>query len=217
MNYYLNKNKLIMRFSLFSFIGIMLVTSCGGAKLMEANEYLNWCNKEKSSFTVSDSVDQVVYQFTYVSNEEDAANCLLSSCLTDEEINNELKSKQLNQQFKLRIRVLKPGMDLFTYSKTNYVSPVENRQKYFAFEMKKDIHLITKMGDTVDCNYWFYEPSVAGSGFANIECSFQPISRKEMKSIVINDLCFTGNKIEIKIDEIPYSSYPTLKIKSKKK
>ena len=108
-------------------------------------------------------------------------------------------------------------MDIYSFSLPNYNSPVQSRQKYLAFEMKQDLFLVTKMGDTIACNYWFYEPSVAGSGFANIECSFKPISCNEMKSIVFNDVCFTGKKIEIMVDEIPFSSYPTLKIKSNKK
>lgn len=213
MNYSLKENNAVMKKSyLILFVSILLF-SCGVGKKLSAEKYLSWYHEEKKNFTINDTIDQIAFGFTYVPNEQDAANCLLNSCLAKEEIKKELSVNKQNQQFVLRVQVLKPGMDIFTYENSNFESSITNRQHYLSFEMKHTIKLITKMGDTLDCSYWFYEPSVAGSGLATIECAFKSVSMQSMKSIVIHDQCFTGNKREISLENLPISSIPTLKIK----
>ncbi len=192
---------------------VMFTWGCSGIKKLEASEYLKWCAKETSSFTVSDTIQEVCYSIKHISSEEDAANCLRTSCLSVEEIKAELLRNKSSQQFSMRIRVLKTGKDIFDYTTSKNNFPSSDRQKYFAFEMKKDVKMITKMGDTLDCSFWSYEPSMAGSGIATILFGFQAIDQENVKSICINDRVFTGEKMDISLLSIPFTSYPTLKIK----
>jgi len=217
MNFFLNEFKLKkLKLVIYIFI-LSFLSACAGSKMLTPSEYLNWCAKESLTYTVSDSLQEVSFSFKYVSNEEDAANCLKTACLSEEEIKQELANNKSNQQFLLRIQVFKPGKDVFDYSANKNNFPSNERQKYFAFDMKNDVKLISKMGDTIPCSLWFYEPSMAGSGVANISIGFKPITQNEMKSIIIFDRVFTGEYSTISLLNIPFNNYPQLKIKAEKK
>ena len=207
-----NKLKQIIYISILS-----LLSACAGSKMLTPSEYLTWCAKENQVFTVSDTLQQVSFSYKYISNEEDAANCLKTNCLSEEEVKQELLKNKANQQFLLRIQVFKPGKDVFDYSANKNNFPSNERQKYFAFDMKNDVKMISKMGDTIPCSLWFYEPSMAGSGIATISLAFKPITQNEMQSILIYDRVFTGEYSTINLSNLPFSNYPQLKIKAEKK
>jgi hypothetical protein len=217
MNFYLKEfNSLDLKQSIY-ILSLFFLTACAGSKMLSPSEYLDWCAKESLNYTVSDTLQQVSFSLKYISNEQDAANCLKTACMSEEEIKSELLKNKTNQQFLLRIQVFKPGRDVFDYSGNKNNFPSNQRQKYFAFDMKNDVKMISKMGDTITCTYWFYEPSMAGSGIANVSIGFKPIAQNEMQSLLIFDRVFTGEYSTINLSKLPYNNFPQLKIKAEKK
>ncbi len=199
---------LFFKISIVFFVS-MLIVSCGTMKRkLGSNQYLAWYNQPTNGTVFVQEQESVKTTLKYYPLECDAARCAIDNCLSKEEIKEQLKSPEQKLVFKLKFET--PNLGLFEY-KESALLPKNERLEYFSFHMKKDIQLITKLGDTIPCSNMLFEHTPPEIPMGLFEIVFSGVSLDQLHSITIHNKAISVDQVLFDFSKTKFN-LPQIKI-----
>lgn len=194
---------------------LVVVLSSSGCIAMKirlnAIEYQNWYSSDQNVFKASTIEENIVFSIQLIPAEFGASELLINKEITIKDAKAELKEYDGQSSFKLNIQLPSSGIDIYNYNPSSQIN-IGERMRYFSFDFKNNISLISKNGDTIPCSNLLHERGMSGSPVGVFLLDFNQVVTTGYSAMIINDKALIDKSIRIdlsnwNIDQLPKLTY----------
>lgn len=174
-------------------------------------EYQNWYGKNKENFVQSQVVDVYKYDLMLIPTDLKLLNYTNNNKLSQAEVKEFLKIHENSIEFSLKIEIPENGTIEFLKYPGSNGKTYDERLKYYAFELQKNIQLKTSNGKTYSCQDYVFERSFDIQPNATMTFSFDRPKDKKNFQVLINDNGFKEVKLVFSFESKKINKSPKLK------
>jgi hypothetical protein len=182
------------------------------SKLLNVEEYTTWYSKEKSVLTVNQEVNSIQYEVTYVPYEFQVGRALKQGDLTLEEAKAMQKDFSTEHTFRLSLVLPTQGKDLYSYNQNATITK-EQKMLYYLNDLKKDVFLLNKKGDTLSCINALLEQGISNMNVATFLFDFNKVEREEISELIFHDKLISEQTVSFDLSTINLTRIPKLSFK----
>jgi len=189
--------------------------SCGilsRSKSLNVDDYTQWYAKDKSVLSTNQEVNTIQYELSYVPYEFQVGYALKQGDLTLEEAKGMQGDFLYEHTFKLSLVLPTQGKDIYSYNQNSQLSK-EQKMLYYLNDLKKDVYLISKSGDTLSCLNALLEPGISNMNVATFLFDFNKLERNEIKELIFNDKLVSEQKVAFDLSTMNLTRIPKLSLK----
>jgi hypothetical protein len=173
-------------------------------------DYNHWFTKEAEHLRKSAVNENLKFELLYLSPEYSALLELQGDKPSAEKWDTLIKNHSETAEFKLMISGNNFNDEFIKMDKPNH-EVYEERIKYYAFEMQKDIYGITNDQDTIPCSMYHFERAYGISPVSTFLIGFSDVDWKDDLKIIIKEKVFSKNALEFKFRSEEIKNVPQLK------
>lgn len=189
---------------------VLVTTSCSVSKTrLNSEEYLSWYASDQNTFAATVNEQNVDFTIQLIPIEADASRLISTKEMTPQEAKKELDNYANQTFFKLSIQLPNQGLDIYNFNETSQVK-ISDRMRYFSFDFKKDIALITKQGDTMQCTNLLHERGISGSTISTFLIDFNGVSINEISTLIIEEKALVEKSIQLDLSHWNTRKLPKL-------
>lgn len=203
------KQVIVILFSLILFVSCSVLSR---SKSLNIDDYTQWYAKEKSVLTVHQEVESVQFELVYVPYEFQVGYNLKQGDLTLEEAKSMQKDFSTEHTFKLSLMLPTQGKDIYSYNHNNQLSK-EQKMLYYLNDLKNDVFLINKSGDTLSCINALLEPGISNMNVATFLFDFNKLERNEIKELIFHDKLVSEQEVAFDLSTMNLTRIPKLSLK----
>jgi hypothetical protein len=196
-------------------LSLSLLTNCGvlsRSKSLSVEDYAQWYAKEKFVFSTKQEVNAVQYELTYVPYEFQVGYALKQGNLTLDEAKRMQGDFTNEHTFKLSLVLPNQGKDIYSYNEKSQLSK-EQKMLYYLNDLKKDVLLINKSGDTLPCINALLEIGISNMNVATFLFDFNKIERNQIKELNFQDKLLSEQMVAFDLSKMNLKRIPKLSLK----
>ncbi len=182
------------------------------SKSLSVDDYTQWYSKEKSVLTTHLEVSSIQYELTYVPYEFQVGYALKQGDLKIEEAKGMQNDFTKEYTFKLTMVLPTQGKDIYTFNQKSQFSK-EQKMLYYLNDLKKDVYLINKNGDTLSCINALLEPGISNMNVATFLLDFNKLERNEIKELIFHDKLVSEQLVAFDLSTMNLTRIPKLSLK----
>ncbi len=182
------------------------------SKSLSVDDYTQWYSKEKSVLTTHLEVGSIQYELTYVPYEFQVGYALKQGDLKIEEAKGMQNDFTKEHTFKLTMVLPTQGKDIYTFNQKSQFSK-EQKMLYYLNDLKKDVYLINKNGDTLSCINALLEPGISNMNVATFLLDFNKLERNEIKELIFHDKLVSEQLVAFDLSTMNLTRIPKLSLK----
>lgn len=182
------------------------------SKSLSVDDYTQWYAKEKSVLTTQLEVSSIQYELSYVPYEFQVGYALKQGDLKIEEAKGMQSDFTKDHTFKLTMVLPTQGKDIYTFNQTSQFSK-EQKMLYYLNDLKKDVFLISKSGDTLSCANALLEPGISNMNVATFLFDFNKLERNEIKELIFHDKLVSEQMVAFDLSTMNLTRIPKLSLK----
>jgi len=199
-----------MKFYFHILLIIGLVSSCAVQKEhLDSKAYLSWYASEANPFIASTNEKNVVFDLHFLPSEVEASSLFINGEMNSKELKKELQASSKDASFKLTIQLPSEGIDIYHYNPSAKVN-LSDRMRYFSFDFKNDISLVTKDLDTIPCSNILHERGMSNSPLGSFILDFNGISLNQFSQLIIKDKALVEKTVLIDLSTWNIKQLPKL-------
>lgn len=178
---------------------------------LDPEEFGSWYSDHRADFIKSCSIGTYNYQLALVPADLKLIQLVKNGIVSKEDLENFRNENENTLDFILRIEIPENGNVEFLKYPGNNTLTYEERLKYYAFELQKNIKLINTDGQELSCEDYLFERSYGIQPAGTIRFSFDSKNLKNEFKVVVNDSGFDSNSMEFIFDATLIKKTPKLK------
>lgn len=182
------------------------------SKSLSVDDYTQWYSKEKSVLNTHLEVSSIQYELTYVPYEFQVGYALKQGDLKIEEAKGMQNDFTKEHTFKLTMVLPTQGKDIYTFNQKSQFSK-EQKMLYYLNDLKKDVYLINKNGDTLSCINALLEPGISNMNVATFLLDFNKLERNEIKELIFHDKLVSEQLVAFDLSTMNLTRIPKLSLK----
>lgn len=194
---------------------LALLTNCSvlsTSKTLKVDDYTKWYAQERSVLSAKQEVEAIQFELTYVPYEFQVSYALKQGDLTIDEAKSMKNDFNSEHTFKLTLVLPTSGKDVYSYSEASQLSK-EQKVLYYMNDLKKDVFLINKSGDTLPCINALIEPGISNMNVATFLFDFNQIERNEIKELIFQDKLLSEQTVAFDLSTMNLTQIPKLSFK----
>jgi len=114
--------------------------------------------------------------------------------------------------FKLSLVLPNQGKDIYSYNEKSQLSK-EQKMLYYLNDLKKDVLLINKSGDTLPCINALLEIGISNMNVATFLFDFNKIERNQIKELNFQDKLLSEQMVAFDLSKMNLKRIPKLSLK----
>lgn len=175
-------------------------------------EYVQWVQDEQYPLTKEKKIDELVFSARYKPHEYIICQEERKNEIPDSVMKKKVAEIEDMEYYDLKIELEDGSGELLKHNLSGGVAQYDERVKYFAFGMQKDVHMVVDGKDTVECGLFHFERGYNVVPYAKFMLGFPKQDKKVNKRmLVFHDKVFQKGIIKFHFTAEELKNIPQLK------
>lgn len=175
------------------------------------DEYVKWVQGEEYPLNKEKQIDELIFSVQYKPHEYIICQEERTNEIPDSILKQKISEIEDMEYYDLKIELENGTQELLKYGLTE-TGQYDDRVKYFAFSMQKDIQLVLDGKDSIPCGLYHFERAYDVVPFVKVMLGFPTTDKKiSERTLVFHDKVFNKGIIKFQFTKEELQNVPQLK------